>query len=68
MNERTFSTRQVGNGSGLGLSMVQGFAEQSGGKLILISQKGMGTVAELWLPAAGDKIHIAPREETTILA
>jgi signal transduction histidine kinase len=67
MNERTFSTRQVGNGSGLGLSMVQGFAEQSGGKLILISQKGMGTVAELWLPAAGDKIYIAPREETIIL-
>jgi PAS domain S-box-containing protein len=75
MDERTlsraaepfFSTKKVGNGSGLGLSMVQGFAEQSGGKLILISQKGMGTVAELWLPAAGDKIYIAPREETIIL-
>jgi hypothetical protein len=32
--------------------MVHGFAEQSGGRLILRSRKGSGTTAELWLPVA----------------
>jgi hypothetical protein len=32
--------------------MVHGLAEQSGGQLILESQKGRGTTAELWLPVA----------------
>ena len=39
-------------GTGLGLSMVHGFAEQSGGKFFLHSQKDKGTTAELWLPTA----------------
>jgi PAS domain S-box-containing protein len=38
--------------TGLGLSMVHGFAEQSGGRLILYSEKDRGTTAELWLPVA----------------
>jgi CheY-like chemotaxis protein len=50
--EPFFTTKGVGKGTGLGLSMVHGFAEQSGGRLILHSQKGRGTTAELWLPAA----------------
>ena len=36
----------------LGLAMAHGFAEQSRGRLILHSQKGKGTTAELWLPIA----------------
>ncbi len=48
--EPFFSTRGVGRGTGLGLSMVHGFAEQSGGKLVLQSRKGEGTIAEIWLP------------------
>jgi PAS domain S-box-containing protein len=50
--EPFFTTKGVGKGTGLGLSMVHGFAEQSGGRLMLRSQKGSGTIAELWLPVA----------------
>ena len=50
--EPFFTTKGVGKGTGLGLSMVHGFAEQSGGRLILHSQKGSGTTAELLLRVA----------------
>lgn len=50
--EPFFTTKGIGKGSGLGLPMVHGLAAQSGGKLILKSEKGSGTTAELWLPAA----------------
>jgi len=46
-----FTTKGTGKGTGLGLSMVQGLAEQSGGRLVLRSQQGAGTAAELWFPA-----------------
>jgi PAS domain S-box-containing protein len=49
--EPFFSTKGV-NGSGLGLSMVQGFARQSGGDLCLESTLGVGTCAQVWLPLA----------------
>lgn len=50
--EPFFTTKGVGKGTGLGLPMVHGMAEQSGGRLILKSIKGEGTTVELWLPAA----------------
>lgn len=50
--EPFFTTKGIGKGTGLGLSMVYGFAAQSGGELVLRSKKGVGTVAELWLPCA----------------
>jgi signal transduction histidine kinase len=45
-----FTTKQAGSGSGLGLSMVQGFALQSGGAVQIHSKRGEGTTVELWLP------------------
>ena len=63
--EPFFTTKGVGKGTGLGLSMVHGFAEQSGGHLILYSQKGSGTTAELWLPVAKTSAQpIAPAQVT----
>jgi len=47
-----FTTKEVGKGTGLGLPMVLGVAEQSGGQLVLKSRKGQGTAAEVWLPVA----------------
>jgi PAS domain S-box-containing protein len=53
--EPFFTTKEVGKGSGLGLSMVYGFARQSGGVFRIESEAGLGTTAELWIPRAPDK-------------
>jgi PAS domain S-box-containing protein len=55
-----FSTKGVA-GSGLGLSMVQGFARQSGGEAHISSVPGEGTTIDLWLPSAsGASEVVAP--------
>ncbi|MBY5459914.1 response regulator [Rhizobium leguminosarum] len=46
-----FSTKELGKGTGLGLSMIHGLAVQLNGALRLKSEFGIGTTAELWLPA-----------------
>jgi PAS domain S-box-containing protein len=48
--EPFFSTKGVGRGTGLGLSMVHGLAGQLGGAFTLSSQVGVGTRASLYLP------------------
>ncbi|WP_236236112.1 PAS domain-containing protein [Pseudomonas faucium] len=45
-----FSTKPMGQGTGLGLSMTYGFVRQSGGQLRLLSTPGSGTRVELYLP------------------
>jgi CheY-like chemotaxis protein len=51
--EPFFTTKDVGKGSGLGLSMVYGFARQSGGTVLISSRVAHGTSVTLYLPSAG---------------
>jgi signal transduction histidine kinase len=50
--EPFFTTKPMGQGTGLGLPMAQGFAEQSGGALSIRSEPGSGTIVSIWLPQA----------------
>lgn len=54
--EPFFTTKPVGSGTGLGLAMVSGFAQQSHGALKIDSILGQGTVVSLWLPEAPAKM------------
>jgi PAS domain S-box-containing protein len=58
-----FSTKELGKGTGLGLSMIHGLALQHQGALKLKSEVGVGTTAELWLPAT--ELDIEKPEETS---
>ncbi|HEX2556415.1 MAG TPA: PAS-domain containing protein [Microvirga sp.] len=49
--EPFFTTKEVGKGSGLGLPMVYGFAQQTGGHVSIESQVGVGTTVTIVLPA-----------------
>ncbi|WP_449432782.1 response regulator [Pseudomonas putida] len=55
--EPFFSTKPVGQGVGLGLSMVYGFSKQSHGHLVLRSQIGQGTQVDLYLPRHLDEMQ-----------
>lgn len=52
--EPFFTTKPQDKGTGLGLPMAKGFAEQSGGALAIDSAPGRGTTVTLWLPVADE--------------
>jgi signal transduction histidine kinase/CheY-like chemotaxis protein len=71
MNEETlahafepfFTTKEAGRGSGLGLSIVHGFAAQSGGSVRINSSLGNGTTVDLFLPCTEGKVIDAGETE-----
>lgn len=67
-----FTTKPIGMGTGLGLSMIYGFAKQSGGQVRIYSELGRGTSVSIYLPrhdaqeeAASEPVEatLAPRAD-----
>jgi PAS domain S-box-containing protein len=59
--EPFFTTRAAEGGTGLGLSMVHGFARQCGGAVSIASSPGQGTSVRIYLPLASHPV--SPRDE-----
>ncbi len=70
VSEPFFTTKPMGKGTGLGLAMARGFAEQSGGNFAIESALGRGTTVTLVLPAspAGAAPLSAPSVRATGMA
>jgi signal transduction histidine kinase/ActR/RegA family two-component response regulator len=64
-----FTTKPIGQGTGLGLSMIFGFIKQSGGYVRLHSEPGVGTTVHIHLPAhAGEAQNDARGKRTAAMA
>lgn len=60
-----FTTKPQGQGTGLGLSMVYGFANQNGGAVRIHSPPGLGTSVKLYLPVSG-ALPVQAKERSTV--
>lgn len=60
-----YTTKPIGRGTGLGLSMIYGFVRQSDGSVRIESEVGKGTTIWLLLPRYGGKINETAAVETT---
>ncbi len=57
--EPFFTTKPIGQGTGLGLSMIYGFARQSGGQVRIESEIGSGTTVRILLPRHAGPVEVA---------
>jgi signal transduction histidine kinase/ActR/RegA family two-component response regulator len=60
-----FTTKEVGSGTGLGLSMVYGFAKQSGGHVAIESRVGSGTRVTFYIPQSETRVGSTEAESRT---
>jgi CheY-like chemotaxis protein len=65
-----FTTKPIGQGTGLGLSMIYGFARQSGGQAVIVTAPGAGTEVFLYLPrhkGQAEPVDPPPAAENTLV-
>ena len=58
--EPYYSTKEINEGTGLGLAMAKGFVEQSGGALEIQTEQGVGTTVSIWMPMSVAGVVYSP--------